>query len=643
MSGQFKELFEPVMLGTLEVKNRIVMCPMGLGWASLTGAVTDRLIDYYTERARAGVGLIIVEGTCVESTLGMMGLVPRTLIDSDRLIAGLSDLVESVHRYGAKIAIQLQHGGARATLEGSKQPVSASAVTVRPGVTARALSIAEIGELEEAYAEAARRACAAGFDAVDINCGGGTLIPQFLSPLTNKRTDSYGGDLPGRMKFISEIVARVQSKVGKDYPIIIDHPADELVEGGITLQESRIIAQRLEELGVAAFKMQSGLIDPRILNWLFPPAAMPRGLQVHYAEETKKVLKQAKVLVGRRIQDPDYANSIIEEGKADLVVLGRPLIADPEVPKKWAEGRLDDVRRCLYCNQCYWHYSRKLSARCTVNAALGKERSFRIVSTEKPKKVVVVGGGPAGMEAARVAALRGHRVTLYEKGDRLGGQLTLACVPPHTEEIKNLIQWLANQVRKAGVRVELGKEATEEILREERPEVVILATGAMPLIPDISGVDKKIVSTAWDVLAGKVETGDKVIVVGGGQVGLETAEYLAETGKKVSVVEPSSEAGFDVEPLTKMLLLERLAKYNVNVLTNTNVARIADNGIVVADGRERKTIEAESVVLALGKTPDKKLEELKKQGAEVYSIGDCVAPRKALHAIHEGYWVATQI
>lgn len=644
MSGQFKEIFEPTVIGTVEVKNRIVMCPMGLGNASEVGAVTEQMIEYYSERARGGVGLIIVEGTCVEGSHGKIGKAPRTRIDDDQFIAGFNDLVKTVHHHGTKISLQLQHGGAWGNPEKGKQPVSASDSFSTYNVNARSLTIDEIEELVEIFGEAARRAQMAGFDAININGGAGFLVTQFLSPLTNKRTDLYGGDLEGRMTFLTRIIESVQMKVGNDYPIIFDHPVDEFIEGGITVKESKVMAQKLESMGIAAFRMHSGSRDPRFRFMIAPPAAVPQGYQVPYAEETKRALHRAKVMVGRQIQDPEYANHVIRDGKADFIVLGRPLLADPELPKKWAEGRLNDIRRCLYCNWCKWNELKGLRVECAVNAALGKEKAYRIVTASHPRKVLIVGGGPAGLEAARVAAERGHDVVIYEKSQKMGGQLNIASIAPFKEELKRLVQYLFNQVKNAGVRIELGKEATRELIKRKNPDVIILATGARPYIPDIPGIESQKVCTAWDILKGKTAAGEKVIVIGGGNVGLETAEYLAEKGKRVTVLETLSEVGVDVEPTNRKVLLERLKDHGVDILTKVNVIEITDHGIVLMIGHDKKTLNADTVILALGATSNKQLEDLMHgESWEMYSIGDCTAPRNILEAIHDGAWVARQI
>jgi NADPH-dependent 2,4-dienoyl-CoA reductase/sulfur reductase-like enzyme len=348
-------------------------------------------------------------------------------------------------------------------------------------------------------------------------------------------------------------------------------------------------------------------------------------------------------MVGRQIQDLEFAKTVIEDGKADLIILGRPLLADPELPKKWAAGKPDDVRRCLRCNRCRWNELKGLPVTCTVNPALGREEEYRILAASKAKKVVVVGGGPGGMEAARVAALRGHEVLLFEKTKRLGGQLRLASVSPYKTELGKLADHLANQIYKAGVKIELGKEADGESIVKKNPDVVILAAGAKPIIPNISGVKRKIVNTAWDILGGRAATGERVIMIGGGSTGLEAAEYLAEKGKAVIILEQLAAAGLDIEPMTRMLLIQRLSGYGANLILNATVIEIADDGVVFLNNGEKRSAEAETVVLATGSMSNSQLQGLKSKAWEFYSIGDCVSPRSCMEAIQEGYWIGSQI
>ena len=645
MSSQFKKLLEPVTIGTMKLKNRVVMCPMCSGHANAGGDISERIIDYYGERAKGGVGLVIVEGATIDRHFGNSRRLPRIFIDSDLYIAGLHRLAERIHLAGAKAALQLQHHGRWSyPQEPGVQAVAPSAGPGQIPEGARALNKEEIWGIQDGYARAAARAKQAGFDALSINGGGAALVHQFLSPLYNQRTDGYGGSLDNRMRFVIELIQRVQQQVGAGYPIIFDHPVAELKEGGITLEEGKIIARRLERLGIAAFRIHPhNFTDPIHFASHIPPAAIPHGPQVQLAQEFKEVLDRARVIVGRRINEPVLANRILEEGKADLIALGRPLIADPAFVNKVAEGRAEDIRRCLACNHCWWCYSNLLPVTCTVNPASGKERLFKIVPAPVPKKVLIIGGGPGGMEAARVARLRGHDVTLYEKEERLGGTLNLASVPPHKEEIVHLLQYYENQLKKTGVKVALGKKVTGDFIAGEKPDLIIGATGARPLVPGIPGVERSHVFTYEDVLTGNVPVGERVAVVGGGTVGCELAEYLAGQDKKVAIIEQLAAVGTELDNLTRALQMDRLNRYRVRILTNTRVGGITAGEVLLKgkDGTSNR-LPVDTVVIACGLVADNTLFK-DEMPARVCLIGDCLAPRTMLEAIQEGRWAANLI
>jgi len=635
------KLFELGKIGVVELRNRIVMPAMSTLLASETGAVTQRLIDYYVERARGGVGLIIVEATCVDSPVGKLASI-QLCVDDDRFIAGLSELAEAVHGCDVKIALQLHHAGRQTTLRitGGIQPVSASNVSC-DGVNARELTIKEVEELVNKFAEGAYRAKVAGFDAVEFHGAHGYLINQFLSPYTNKRKDKYGGTFDGRMRFALEVLEQSRKKVGISFPLTLVISADEYVEGGLTLEESKRVASRLEEAGVSAIHVSAGVYESRW--WCSQPIGMPSGCLIPLAEEIKKVVKVPVIAVGK-IVDPVLAESVIREGKADFVAMGRALIADPELPRKAAEGRLRDIRKCIGCMVCA--DTRKtlgLPMRCTVNAAVGREGKYEIKPSASPKKILVVGGGPAGMEAARVLAIRGHEVALFERAEALGGQLLLSSAAPSKQEMRSFREYLIDQLMKLGVEINLNKDVDLRTVKEMKPDVVVLATGAVALIPEIPGIQHKTVVTGWDVLAERVEVGGTVIVAGGGSVGCEVAEFLAD--KEVTIVEMLGELGVDMEPRPKILLVKRLVEQGVKMLLNTKVKEITDNGVVVIDEKSiRRALQADNVVLALGSVANNKLAcSLRDKVPRLYSIGDCVKPRKVLEAVGEAYRVACEI
>jgi 2,4-dienoyl-CoA reductase-like NADH-dependent reductase (Old Yellow Enzyme family)/thioredoxin reductase len=636
------KLFEPFKIGTMKLKNRIVMPPMATNFAAGDGSVTNCLKNYHVERAKGGVSLIIVEGAYVE--LRGKGTVRQLAVDNDNNIPGLRELSTAVRANGTKVALQLFHGGRQSisAIIGT-QPVSASEVPCRlTGETPRALTVQEIKDVVEAFAEAARRTKEAGFDAVEIHGAHGYLINQFLSPLTNKRTDQYGGDVKGRTRFLLEILERVREKAGRGYPVLCRINGDDYTEGGIKLEEAKTIAKMLEAGGVDALHISGGIYDSPV-PVTTAPMALPRGNMVDLAAAIKGVVNVPVIAVGR-INDPKLAEEILQQGKADLVSMGRALLADPYLPKKAAAGALDEINWCIACDECISRVTFNEAVACSVNAALGKEEEYRIVKADVAKRVLVVGGGPAGMEAARVSALRGHEVILYEKGNRLGGQLNLATVPPHKEEIKNVVAYLETQIRKLGVKVRLGEEVTPSLVEKIKPDVVFIATGSVPIVPENLEVKKGKIVTAKDMLAGVASVGEKVVVVGGGMVGAETAEFLAERNKKVTILEMLGRIGADMVPLSIMLLYGRLKDLGVVMLTNANVEEITENGVIYEKNGKKQTVEADSVVLAIGSKPNTGLmETLKSRFVELYAIGDAREPSNILNAIHDGSRLARKI
>jgi NADPH-dependent 2,4-dienoyl-CoA reductase/sulfur reductase-like enzyme len=510
---------------------------------------------------------------------------------------------------------------------------------VIPMPSARALTVHEIERLEDAFADAAGRARQAGFDAVLIDGGAGYLIGQFMSPFVNRRTDEYGGDLKGRMRFPLRIVQKTKEKIGSELALLFDLPTDELIEGGIRLEESKLMARMLEEAGVDGFRIHVALYET--YQHVVPPAAVPRGVHAGRARAIKESVTRAKVMLGHRINDPVLAEDLLQQEAADIILMGRPLIADPELCRKVEEGRLADIRKCIACNiGCVGNIVSGIPATCTVNPAVGRERELEIVPAKEPKKVLVVGGGVGGMEAARVAALRGHRVALYEKEDHLGGWAAVGCIPPHKQEIRELIGYFETQMTRLRVDVRLGKRVTAEDIVDEKPDAVILATGSQELVPDIPGAAAANVVTAAAVLTGKVETGTKVVILGGGQTGLETAEFLAERGKRVTVLEMLSEVGRDMELISKIFMMPRLAEAGIVIRTDCRVEEIQAQGVKCTT----ETIAADTVVIAAGLRASRiSSDALVGRIQEVHEIGDCVKPRRLLDAIHEGAKVARSI
>ncbi len=643
MSLRFPQLFQPFRLGELELRNRIVMPPMATKYSSHDGFVTDQLKDYYAARAHGGVGLVIVEASCVDAPTGK-GFQRQLLVDHDRFVAGLAELVDVVKQGGANIAIQLHHAGleARSSITGV-QPVAPSAIP-KPGYEVpRELSTEEVSELVLCFARAAQRAKHAGFDGVEMHGAHGYLIAQFLSSFFNKRSDVYGVGIEGRARFLVEIIRKTRELVGREYPVWCRMNGREFgAQGGLSTEEAQQVAQMVQNAGADAIdvSVMAYGVSPRTA----PPMAQPPGNLVRFAEAIKSVVSIPVIAVGRI--DPPTAETVIEEGRADLIAIGRALIADPELPNKATAGQLDDIRPCIGCQTCLdcvtaWDES----VRCVVNPAVGREWEAVVRRADKPKKVLVVGGGPAGMEAARVSALRGHSVVLYERGQSLGGQMLLASIPPYKEALETFADYQRSQLSRLGVKVELGQEVTASLVEEAKPDAVILATGVRLAIPKIPGVDRANVVTAFDVLLDKVEVGSKVGVIGAEVVGCETAEFLADKGKNVTLMRRGDDVATNLNPSSRQHLLARLEAKGVTILTGLHYEEITDEGVVITTREgQRQTVEVDTVVLAAGSLRDIELyQALEGKVPELYLVGDCVEPRNIMAAVADGYFTAIKI
>jgi 2,4-dienoyl-CoA reductase-like NADH-dependent reductase (Old Yellow Enzyme family)/thioredoxin reductase len=617
------KLFEPIKINRLEIKNRIVMLPMGNKLHSSIGEVTQRLIDYYVERAKGGVGLIVVQSSDVtdESEQNLR-------ICSDDYVSGLNELAESIKSWGSRVAIQLVHRGYQ----------------LADGVTINDLDNDKIQKLVEAFGKAAERARRAGYDAVEIHGAHGYLVSQFLSGLTNKRNDAYGGTLKKRMAFAVQVYRKVREALGEQIPIFFRLSGDEFVPGGITREESTQIAMALEREGVNLISLSAGRRGDTP-EWITQPMALPRGVLTSLSLELKKSVK-IPVLVAGRINDPVLANAILEDGKADLIGVGRGLIADPWFPQKALDGKIDEIRKCIACNYCQGKRNYlKLSVRCTINPLAGKEREVAGVPLQRRKRVLVAGGGPGGLECAHALHEKGHEVLLFEKAPRLGGKLIVAALPPHKEELNELTNFLVKRAKRDRISIFLNHEVDEATIRDVNPEVLVFANGADPIFPSIPGLQRNFCYTAEEALTQNLKE-NEIIILGGGLVGCEVAEFLGAKGKKINLFEILPELGMDMEPfVTRKLLLRRLMEEEPTIHTSTEVYRVDGRKVFFRDQKGGEgSSNFDAIVLAVGFSPNDGLVKCAERlGLETYRVGDCITPRGIFEAIHEGSMVGRSI
>jgi 2,4-dienoyl-CoA reductase-like NADH-dependent reductase (Old Yellow Enzyme family)/thioredoxin reductase len=630
---KLQRLFTPIKVGKLELKNRIIMPPM-IERLATHGAPNDAVKDFYVARARGGVALIVLTPGIVD--ISMASPIQLGIYD-DSFIPGLKQFTDLIHSCGGRMGIQLMHLGRQGGEIKRYKPVAPSPIPLTPkDEVPRELTTGEVEGLVEEFAEAARRARDAGFDMVELHGCHGYLLSGFLSPLTNQRRDKYGGSVANRARFVMEIVSLIKERVGKDFPVSVRINGSDYMPGGVTVDMARQTAKLLEEAGADMIGVSGGAYGSYPV--IVPPYDQPRGCNVPLAAAVKEVVK-VPVAVAGRLDDPLVADEVLVSGKADLIAVARGLLADPELPNKASRGDFKGIRRCIACNVCIDGDPTPVSPiTCTVNPEAGREREMVMVPAPRQKKVMVIGGGLAGLEAARVAAARGHKVTLYEENADLGGQWLLASKPPHKQDHMLLLGYMVGQLEKLGVERKRGVKVTAAMVEEARPDVVLVATGAKPLVPPIPGVEREEVVTAWDVLGGR-EVGRRVLVVGGGLTGMETAEFLAEQGKEVVVVEMLKRVGADMGGTVRWHLMNRTKKLNIKTFVSTQIKEIQPKGIVVVlrNGAEETWDAFDTIVLACGVRPKDELsKQIQGKVKEVYVIGDAAKARRGLEAIRSG-------
>jgi 2,4-dienoyl-CoA reductase-like NADH-dependent reductase (Old Yellow Enzyme family)/thioredoxin reductase len=634
--AEFEKLFQPIRINQMTLTNRVVLPAMGNNYGSDAGFVTEQQIDYYAERAKGGAGLLITEMVSIDSPVGQRGA-QQLRIDDDKYIPNFRKLTEQIHKAGSKMAMQLCHAGLLAASDKFLlQTVAPSPVEHFGQKVTKELSTAEIEEIINHFVQGAIRAKAANFDGVEVHAAHSYLLAHFLSPYFNKRKDDFGGSVENRARILIEIISSIRQSVGLTYPIWCRMNGIEYgLEGGQTLDQSKQIARMAEKAGCDAIHVSAGGYGS-YYGYNRAQMGQPRGNMAELAAEIKKVIGIPVIAVGRI--DLQLGEQLLREGKADLIAIGRGHIADPHLLKKASEGRFDEIRPCLSCNVCVDDLTMlDVTLHCSVNACVGQERACKITKAAKIKNVLIAGGGPAGMEAAITATLRGHKVIIYEQQSQLGGKLILAATPPHKDEIGPFKDYLVSQVKKSGIQVELGKKVTLSVIKKLQPDVLVLAAGSLPLFPKIPGIQCPNVILAEEVLSGR-ETGQKVIVIGGGLVGCETAEFLAQQKKSVTIVEMLAEIATGVGHSFKAGLVNRLSASGVTMLTGMQCQKITANSAVVAGkSGDEQPINADTIVLAVGAKPNG---ELAKTAAatvpEIYVVGDCLEPRRIINAIGEG-------
>jgi 2-enoate reductase len=661
MAAKFVKLFEPIDIGKVQIKNRIAMAPMGIvGLLNPNGSPTQRAIDYYIERARGGVGLIITSLFKVEKEIDPSS--HHGPLISNEALPPLAELAESIHAFGSRIFVQLTAGFGRVAhpmiLRG-KTPVSASSIPNywQPSLMCRELKTAEVEMLVKSFGIAARFLAFAGIDGIELHGHEGYLFDQFTTGLWNKRNDRYGGDLSGRLRFPIEVLNEIKQNVGKDFPVQyrfgLKHyikglnegvlPGEPHNEAGRDIEEGLKMAKMLEAAGFDALHVDAGCYDS--WYWAHPPIYQVHGCMAEMAAEAKKVVKIPVIAVGR-LETPELAEEILASGKADIVALGRGLLTDAFWVKKVEEGRAKKIRPCIGCHDgCMGRIFLGRPISCAVNPAVGRERSYAIEKAERSKRVIIIGGGTAGLEAARTAAIRGHRVTLYEKKGVLGGWLNAGCIPSFKKDLLGLIQWYESEMEDLGVEVKLGVEASPGLLAEANADVLVVATGAQPIMPKIPGIEKEFVATAPEVLLGTKKCGERAIIIGGGLVGCETAAWLAQQKKKVTVVEMLEDLMLGRPPvahMNRMMLLDMLRFHGVEILTNSRVSEVKDGAVLLTGGsQEKKERIADTVIIAAGLEPDRDLyHALLGTRPKPYLIGDAREARNIMGAVWDAYEVA---
>jgi len=673
MNEKYPNMFSPIRIGSMTLPNRIVHVPTDISSSNADGSVSSRDIAHHAEVARGGTGFIIVGATSPDAKTGRP-TVTSLVADADNYIPGLERLATAMHRYGAKCAVQLQHPGRQASIPRYNTmstndmvisvPWSAGHEVVyenaeEKGKRAGAMTTEEVLEMIEYFAEAAWRVKQAGFDAVELHAAHGYLIAQFMSPYTNRRIDRFGGNFTNRMRFPLAIIDSIKQKCGKNYPVLVRYSVDEWIEGGRGLEESIKVARAFEQAGVAALDLSQCITETPGAG--FDPMFYPQGWTMYASEAIKKEVS-IPIINSHSLRDPDYCEQILVENKTDMVGLSRQLLADPYWPLKAQMGKISDIRKCISCLTGCWLGSMlaKKEIRCSINAGCGDERYLSMKSAEKPMHIAVVGGGPAGMEAARLATVRGHNVTLFEKSRELGGAILGCCMVPGKEKMKWYADWIRLQIAKLPVTVKLDHAPSIDELKKF--DSVLYAAGASSYLPDVAGIEQGNIVRFEDAIAcpkvnceyhpgnrKPTKVGERVLLWGDHYAAVDTALYLASIGKKVTIVTEAKNIGEELEPVHMYVIRKRFKQtdaealdskpfaHPVEVLTQSTIIEIRKDTVVVMDNAFiANEVAYDTIVNCHTQSNTEFLGQLKAAGIHAVNVGDSKQVRGLHDAVKEG-------
>lgn len=638
----YEKLFEPIQIGNMIVKNRLQLSPMGTHYVGVDGVCNERLAQYLIARARGGWGIIVTEMCRVSEDTNM------TIIGmyNEAQVKAFKAVTKEIHRYGAKILVQLVHMGRRDTsvLRNGQLPLAATIIPVKPnGDLQHEMTTEEVWAMIKTYITAAENAKKAGFDGVELHCGHGWLLSSFLSPISNKRLDEFGGSIANRCKIVLEIIRGIKERCGKDFVVTVKHTTREYVDGGIDIEESKVMAWLMEKAGADAFHCTQGIM---LSNYeTNPPSCTPRAYYLENAKAIKSVVKVPVIALGR-INDPDLAECILETTDLDMISMARASLADPDFPNKVKVGRTDDIIRCVGCLQMCLGAKPGAGIGCMLNPMTGREWKYLNKKAKIKRRVYVAGGGVSGCAAAIAAAQQGHQVVLYEQSKQLGGQWLAARIPVGKEEFGAFVKWQTRRLEQLGVKIKYNTPLTRYIVDCEKPDIVIIATGGTPLIPSIKGVNEENIVLANDILLGKKVAGEKVIIIGGGLVGAEVADQVAFYGSQVTIIEMKEQIAKEAQSNVRYRLLERLQKRNVTLLTNTKLIEVKDRAVILKkeNGDELTITDIDTIIMAVGSSPNKALqEELIGCAAKVVVIGDAERIKLGSENITEAFITGYEI